>query len=98
MSDCAFLGDEVTGLGFRLAGVEVYNPAPHEVRALVLALRNTTPLIILTAEVAAAVPPDLLRQTEVERWPLLLVIPDIRQRAPTLDLVADVRRQLGMAE
>jgi vacuolar-type H+-ATPase subunit F/Vma7 len=98
MAVCAFLGDEVTALGFRLGGVDVHMPQPSEVRDLFLRLREETSLIILTAEVASAVPPDLLRQAELDRWPLVLVIPDVRDRVSAPDLVADLRRRLGMAE
>jgi vacuolar-type H+-ATPase subunit F/Vma7 len=98
MAVCAFLGDEVTGLGFRQAGVDVHRPRPHEVRDLFLRLRERTQLIILTAEVASELPSDLLRQAELDRWPLVLVIPDVRHRVPAPDLVSNLRRQLGMAE
>jgi vacuolar-type H+-ATPase subunit F/Vma7 len=98
MAVCTFLGDEVSSLGFRLAGVEVYRPEPHEVRDLFLRLRNETPLLILTAEVASALPPELLRQAELDPRPLVLVIPDVRNRFAAPDLVVEVRRHLGMAE
>jgi vacuolar-type H+-ATPase subunit F/Vma7 len=93
-----FLGDEVSSLGFRLAGVQVHRPAPHEVRDLFLRLRNEAPLLVLTAEVASALPPELLRQAELDPWPLVLVIPDVRNRVSAPDLVVEVRRHLGMAE
>ncbi|MCG6897033.1 MAG: V-type ATP synthase subunit F [Thiocapsa sp.] len=98
MSVCAFLGDEVSGLGFRLAGAEVHQPRAHEVRELFARLCGEVQLIILTAEVAAALPQDLLQRVETERWPLVLVIPDVRNRVVPPDLVAVVRRHLGMAE
>jgi vacuolar-type H+-ATPase subunit F/Vma7 len=98
MAVCAFLGDEVSGLGFRLAGVQVHRPEPHEVRDLFLRLHNETSLLILTAEVACALPPELLRQAELNPRPLVLVIPDVRNRVAAPDLVVEVRRQLGMAE
>ncbi|SDW35367.1 V-type ATP synthase subunit F [Thiocapsa roseopersicina] len=98
MAACAFLGDEVSGLGFRLAGVEVHCPESQEVRALFLRLREETRVIVMTAEIAAALPPDLLRDAELATWPLVLVIPDVRNRVAAPDLVAEVRRRLGMAE
>jgi vacuolar-type H+-ATPase subunit F/Vma7 len=98
MAVCAFLGDEVSSLGFRLAGVQVHRPEPHEVRALFLRLRNETQLLVLTAEVASALPPELLLQAESDPWPLMLVIPDVRNRVSAPDLVLEVRRHLGMAE
>lgn len=98
MVACAFLGDEVSGLGFRLAGVEVHCPEPSQVRALFLRLREETRVIVMTAAIAAALPPDLLREAELATWPLVLVISDVRNRVAAPDLVADVRRRLGMAE
>jgi vacuolar-type H+-ATPase subunit F/Vma7 len=98
MVACAFLGDEVSGLGFRLAGVEVHCPEPQQVRALFQRLRAEARVIVMTAEVAAALPPELLREAELATWPLVLVVPDVRHRVAAPDLVADVRRHLGMAE
>jgi vacuolar-type H+-ATPase subunit F/Vma7 len=98
MAACAFLGDEVSALGFRLAGVETHCPEPHEVRGLFLRLRNQAHIVVLTAEVAASLPSDLLREAELACWPLVLVIPDVLNRLSAPDLVADLRRRLGMAE
>ncbi|HSO81287.1 V-type ATP synthase subunit F [Thiocapsa sp.] len=98
MAACAFLGDEVSGIGFRLAGVEVYCPGPQEAVALFRRLREETRVLFITAEIAAALPPDLLRAAELATWPLVLVIPDVRHRVAAPDLVAEVRRHLGMAE
>jgi vacuolar-type H+-ATPase subunit F/Vma7 len=98
MVTCAFLGDEVSGLGFRLAGVEVHCPEPQEARALFQRLREESRVIVMTAEIAATLPPEQLREAELATWPLVLVVPDVRNRVAAPDLVADVRRRLGMAE
>ncbi|EGV16038.1 V-type ATP synthase subunit F [Thiocapsa marina] len=98
MVACAFIGDEISGLGFRLAGVEVHCPEPREVRGLFQRLREADRVIVMTAEIAAALPPELLREAESATWPLVLVVPDVRNRVAAPDLVADVRRHLGMAE
>ena len=95
---CAFLGDELSTLGFRLAGVECHRPAPEETQALFRSLRTQVQLILITAEVAAALPPELLRRAQRDEHPLVLVIPDIRRHLVPPDLVAALRRQLGMAE
>jgi hypothetical protein len=52
----------------------------------------------MTAEVAADLPAEPLRQVQLKGWPLVLVIPDIRGRVPAPDLVAALRRQLGLTE
>jgi vacuolar-type H+-ATPase subunit F/Vma7 len=55
-------------------------------------------LILLTAEAAQALPPDLLRRTQAAERPLVLVIPDVRRRLLPPDRVDLIRRQLGIAE
>lgn len=98
MALCAFLGDEVSAAAFRLAGVDVYRPEPDEAAALFRRLRGEVRLILLTAEVAAALPPELVLNAQLQEGPLVMVIPDVRNRVPASDLAAAVRRQLGMAE
>lgn len=98
MALCAFLGDELSALGFRLGGVECHNPTPGEAPALFRSLRERVQLILLTAEAARSLPPDLLRRTQTAERPLVLVISDVRRRVLPLDQVETVRRQLGMAE
>lgn len=98
MALCAFLGDELSVLGFRLAGVECHQPAPEETLGLFRSLRERVQLILMTAEVADRLPAELLRRAQREEHPLVLVIPDVRRRTLPPDRVAAIRRQLGMAE
>ena len=49
----AFIGDEVSALGFRLAGVDVHTPGPGEGSALFARLRCEAALILLTQEALA---------------------------------------------
>ena len=55
-------------------------------------------LLILTAEAAAAIPEALMRQTTAAGRPLLLVVPDARERHRPEDLAAMLRGKLGMGE
>ena len=98
MTGCAFLGDELTGLGVRLAGVECHQPAPDETVPLFRALCERVQLILMTAETAGQIPADLLARVQRAERPLVLVIPDVRLRTTPPDRVSAVRRQLGMAE
>jgi vacuolar-type H+-ATPase subunit F/Vma7 len=98
MSRCAFVGDEVSAVGFRLTGIAVYAPAPAEVAALFRTLCREQELILITAEMAQQLPTDLLQRQLRARRPLLLVIDDVRGRHPPVDLAEQLRRQLGMAE
>ena len=98
MEACAFIGDEVTAVGFRLAGFEVYIPAAEEVTGVLVKLSEEMELVIITAEMAQAVPNEQLHQAIIRGRPLILVIPDIRQRLQPVDLASELRQQLGMSE
>ena len=102
MTLCAFMGDDLSALGFRLAGVDCHCPDPTrpdtELAALFRRLRGEVALLLITAEIAARLPADLLRRAEVAERPLILVIPDVRQRVAAPDRAAAMRRQLGMSE
>lgn len=98
MSVCAFIGDEVSAAGFRLAGVDVHVPAAEQAAGLFRRLLGESQLILITAEVAGWLPQDLLARALRADWPLVLVIPDVRGQVQPPDLSSLLRRQLGMAE
>lgn len=98
MAWCALIGDELTGLGFRLAGVDCYCPRPEEVPALVRRLAEETALILIAAELLDALPADLRRGLGSAQPPLVLAIPDVQNRVPVPDRASQVRRQLGLAQ
>ena len=88
----------MTAAGFRLAGVDVHVPAPEQVSALFQRLRAESQMLLITAEAASSLPSESLRLAQAADHPLVLVIPDIRERVRPLDIAARLRRQLGMAE
>ena len=98
MGLCAFIGDEVSAAGFRLAGVEVYAPAPEETALLLRHLIRESEMVLMTAEAAERVPADELQRALTAQRPLVLVIPDVRGRQQPADIGSLLRRQLGMAE
>jgi vacuolar-type H+-ATPase subunit F/Vma7 len=98
MAACAFIGDEVSAAGFRLAGVDVHVPQAEQVASLFRRLVEESRLILITAEVAQWLPVDLLKRSLRAAHPLILVIPDMRSRVRPRDLSSLLRRQLGMAE
>jgi len=95
---CAFIGDEVSAVGFRLAGVAVHCPAPAQAPALFRRLRGEAALILLTQEAQGWVGEAAVRAATLAGWPLVLVIGDVRGRHSPPDIAALIRRQLGMAE
>lgn len=94
----AFLGDELTGLGFRLAGVECHAPADRGIAERFAQLRRRARLILVTAEAAQAIGEAEILAAQAAEEPLVVVIPDARRRRTAPDRAAAVRRQLGMAQ
>ena len=97
-SRCVFIGDEVTAAGFRLVGLECPETLETDVTALFKDARAHAMLIIITAELAARLPPGLLAESLREQRPHTVVIGDVRDRARPPDRAATVKRQLGLAE
>lgn len=98
MTPCVFIGDEVSAAGFRLAGIDVQVPGPGKAAGLFIRALAESPLVLVTAEVAALLPGDLLRRAQVKGAPPILVMPDARGRFQPPDLASPLRRELGMAE
>jgi len=96
VNDIVFIGDELSAAGFRLAGARVHVPDEMETRAVFESAQRDARLLLITAEVAARLPPAMLSRALVGTHPLLLVVPDVRQRQAPPDLVGRVRRLLGM--
>lgn len=102
MFRCVFIGDDLTAAGFRLAGARVYRTPPREAAALLDRLADpddpSAELILMTPEVAEALPAGRLSALQQAGWPLVLVIPDVRGRRAPPDLVSSLRRHLGLGE
>jgi len=92
-----FIGDEVTAAAYRLAGFDVRAGAPAEAPTLLArALREPPPLILITAEYAAAVPAADLEAALARLDPPVAIVPDAGARAPLPDFMAHVRASLGI--
>jgi len=98
MTAPVFLGDEVSAAGWRLGGADAHTPAAGEEQALFEWACLSASLVLVTAEVAARLPPDLLARAVAAGLPPVLVVPDVRGHVAPPDLAARVRRQLGMEE
>jgi vacuolar-type H+-ATPase subunit F/Vma7 len=91
-----FIGDDVTGLGYRLAGAIVMSPPPDDVERALEEAAARARVVLLTAEHAAMLSPRALARAR-ERSALLVVVPDARERAPLPDLAAQIRAALVTA-
>ena len=98
MTICALLADEVTAVGFRLAGVTVNVPQASDLRRRFEQLCDEAQLVLITAELARQLPPVVLHRRQRGVQALVLVIPDARGSCEPPDLGTALRRQLGMAE
>lgn len=98
MKDIAFIGDEITASGFRLAGVRTYSPAPELTRGLFFGLVSDCRCIILSAEAQRQLPPQMLQACVERGHPLLLTVPDAAYRTIPADIRRDIRKRLGMSE
>jgi len=91
-----YIGDEVTGAGFRLAGLDVRRPAPGDEAQALAQARADAPLVLVAASVAARLAPAQLRAASAALAPLVLVVPDLDGATPVPDPAAHLRRQLGL--
>ena len=96
MLPLAFIGDEVTATGFRLAGARVFIPAPGEVREALEAARSGASVVLVTAGLARELPPALLEEALGAVAPLTLVVDDLAGDVAPPDLEAAMRRALGV--
>lgn len=91
----AYVGDAAQAAGFRLAGARVFSPAPGEESAALAQARASAQVVLLAAEVAAALPRAELLQAQAALQPLLAIVPQGEALCP-LDPAERVRAQLGL--
>jgi len=92
----AFIGDELTATGFRLAGAAVFVVAPAEAADALEAARAGSELVLIAAGHARSVDPDVLDEALRSVRPLTVVVEDILSRQPPPDLERAMRRALGV--
>jgi vacuolar-type H+-ATPase subunit F/Vma7 len=85
-----FVGDEVTALGFRLAGVETRVPDDSELESVLAKAAEEASLVIVTAELAQ-------RIRKAPKDAVLLVISSARGDVAPPDFALRARRELGIS-
>lgn len=96
MTAPVFLGDEVSAAGYRLAGALVRTPRGGEEAAALAWARARSPLVLVSASVAAGIGEAVLRSALSALEPLVLVVPDLHGEVPLTDLATRLRTQLGL--
>ena len=93
----AYLGNAHDAAGWRLAGAEVNSPSPGAELQALAAARAAAAVVLVSSEVARALPLHELEAALAALDPLVLVLPDDSGRTLlAVDPAERVRRQLGL--
>jgi vacuolar-type H+-ATPase subunit F/Vma7 len=96
MNALVFIGDELNGTAFALAGVQVLNPEPAELaRTFDRALQRAA-LVMLSRASADALAPGVLSRAQALESPLLVVVPDIAEPGADTGVARRIRGVLGI--
>ena len=90
-----FVGEELAGAGYRLAGAVVHTPRPGEELAALQAARAGADLVLVGARLAARIAPAALEAALAAPQPLALVVPELDGETLRPDPGERVRRLLG---
>ena len=96
MTDTVFIGDEITAAAFRLAGVTPKTPATGDLPGIFESATEEADLVIIAADYARSLEPELLRSAIRRADPLILLVPDGGNRHQPEDLDARIDRVLGI--
>jgi vacuolar-type H+-ATPase subunit F/Vma7 len=91
-----YIGDEVSGAGYRLAGAQILVPEPGRASEALEEARARAPLVLLSAAAAAEIFEGQLAVAVAAISPLTVVVPDPVGGVPAPDLATRLRAQLGM--
>ena len=96
MDTVAFIGDELTACGFRLAGARTYVVPVEQAGAALAEARAAASLVLLGASHAGGVPGAELDAALSGLEPLTIIVDDLLEQHPAPDLEATLRRALGL--
>lgn len=91
-----YIGDEVSAAGWQLAGVRVSTPEPGGETVALASGRETAPLVLVSAAVAARIDAAALATATGALSPLVLVLPDPQGQVVLPGLAGRLRTQLGL--
>jgi len=90
------IADELTAVGWRLAGARVYIASAADVEERFEQALASAELVMISAQLAARLPAPRLEAALLAFPPLTLVIADIRCAQQPPDVEAQARRALGV--
>ncbi len=94
--ELAVIADELTALGWRLAGAQVLLATAANVEECLTRAEQSAEVILITAGLAAAVPAARLQAALHAFPPLALIVADLERTAEAPDLETQARRALGV--
>jgi vacuolar-type H+-ATPase subunit F/Vma7 len=98
MAAPVYIGDELSATGYRLAGAQTFvADSAVNLEELIEEAVARSPLVLLGAGAAAALPAERLHALLRALKPRVVVVPDIGGAATPPDLAGWLRGQLGMA-
>lgn len=97
MSTPVFIGDELDGVGFRLAGITVLDVPEDQLEASFRQACEEAPLVILAASTANILDSELLEKAMRDAAPPIAIVRDITGEAELPDMETEVRIALGVA-
>jgi len=91
-----YIGDELTGAGFRLAGPDIRSPTDAQLPEAFRRALKETDLLLLDVAYARRLPAGEVREAVRGLSPLVLIFPDIRNRTTMRDIEQRLSRELGV--
>lgn len=96
MNEPVFIGDELTGAGFRLAGIRVLQPDPDALEDVFRRVLQEAPLVVVTAQIASELPAELVEEAVGLAQPPVAIVPAASGGPPLPDMEHEVRAALGV--
>lgn len=93
-----YIGDAVTAAGFRLGGAVTLSPPPGEERTALLQAAKEANVVLLSTDVAEALPRAELNAALAALQPLVAIVPQAGALWSGRDPAERVRAQLGLEE
>jgi vacuolar-type H+-ATPase subunit F/Vma7 len=91
------IADELSALGWRLAGAEPRIADEHSVQELLAEARRGADLVFITADLAKRLPDSVLNAALLTEKPLIALIAGLPKGNEPPDLEQDVKHVLGIA-
>ena len=96
MQGATFIGDELTGAGFRLAGLRVQTPDPEKLPEVFRQALLEASLLIVTQEFASRIPAHELHGAVMRAEPPVAIVAQASTPRAESELLREVRITLGM--